>query len=417
MKSTGWKLYELAVKKDVICQDMYVKGWNWSFENAARLDKEYSEKVEAASVPLIKLAEKLGVPGLNLASPKQLADLYFGKFRCVPVKWTESGAPSLDEDALTAYVSSDNPVAAEFSKRLLEVRGYQKLLGTYIRGCAPVPGKKRVHGKWKQGPITGRLACSGVPLQTFPGSMRPLLCAEEGTELVECDKSQLELRTIAIQADIRLFRETYDRGGDVYLDVARRMFQKPDLDKRTEEGKKLRQLSKSVTLGSNYMGGDETLHALMYANPDVRAIYPDLSVRQVAALRRAYLASVPELKIWWQKIIDHANKTGEYVELLSGRTIAFCGPADGSFYSSYRNQAMGSFLVDQEWINIYDSLEAGEEMKGQVHDAVVAQSAPRRGKQLEDRMVKYMTTELVFEGRRMPLPCEAKRSAKYENCK
>lgn len=413
--STGWKLYNLAKKKDIICQNMYDNGWNWSFENAARLRSEYEAKVEQASAPLIKLAEKLGVPGINLASPKQLRDLYFNKFKVPAVLWTETGEPSLNEDALTVYVASDNPVASEFSKRLLDVRGYEKLLGTYIIGCAPAPGKRRVHGKWKQGPVTGRLACTGVPLQTFPGSMRPLLCAEEGTELVECDKSQIEIRLIGVQADIRLFRETYDRGGDVYLDVARAMFQKPHLDKRTEEGKKLRQLSKSVTLGSNYMGQEDTLHRLMYANPEVRAIYPDLSVRQVAALRRAYLSSVPELPKWWQMLIDLASKTGEYVEKVSGRIVAFVGPPDGPFYASYRNQALAAFLVDNEWINIYDDLEAGEEMKGQCHDAVVAQSP--NGLALEQKMVGHMTTDITFEGRSMHLPCEAKRGFSWADCK
>ena len=417
LKTYGQKLYADLHRLDKICQEMRDNGFCWNEKKAKELEDHYQALLDESSKPLIEFAQRLGIYDLNLASPTQLADIYFNKFNVQPLKWSKkTGKPSLDEDVLVAYVSSDNVAASEFSKKLLEVRGYEKLLGTYIQGWREQVKDGKVHGRWQAfAAITGRFGCKDVGLMTTPASMRPLLMAAPGTEIAECDRSQLEIRTIALLADIKLFRKTYDEGGDVYLNVARMMSNKPFLERGTEEGEKARQLAKTTVLSCNYMAGDETVFRMMYADDDIRKIYPDLKMSQTSALRRAYLASVPELPKWWDQITAEVEKLGGYLEENSGRFIRCYGHPDGAFASSFKNQAWGSEIMKRSLFAIREDLKADEQILAQVHDAVVCQSPS--GKRLEDMMVKNMTSTESYRGRQILIPCTVKRGVGYGEVK
>lgn len=456
MISTGQKLYSQLKEKDFECQLMRDNGFHWSFENAKRLEILWTTREQTALGHLQKAVYSLGpskyfghkrisaweldraeytkkekFKHLGVFNPGSTDDLrYFFfhwkyGFKLAPVRWTDEGAPSTDEHAITSYLKSDNFSVVEFCKKLLEYREASKMLGTYIIGCAPLEDNVKVHGIWRSsGTVSGRLSCVEVPLQTAPSQLRCLFTAEEGTELCETDWSQLEIRTLAIQANARVMRETFDRGGDIYLETARKMFSLPDLQRKTEQGERLRQLTKVIALSSHYMASDESVWRtiirimLQDENEEIVKKYSSLRVKDVLKLKLAYFKVHWEIPIWWQKIIDEARRLGYYLESISGRLIHFYGEPDGSFLANFKNQSLGAHLMDESFLAIANEFRArgfGEHIKTQIHDSICSQGP--YGSQLKYVQEKHMVKELVFDKRSIWLPCESKIGHNYAEVK
>lgn len=452
--STGVRLYNQLKRLTLICQEMHDSGFTWDKGRAGVLERRWTEKKQTALRHLQNLVHALkdndglswvdcfGKP-FNPGSTQALSRLFFywsGGFKLAPVRWTDEGKPSTDENAITAYLRSDNGLVVAFCKKLIEYREAVKYLGTYIVGLKPEPEVNIVRGVWKaHGTVSGRFSCTEVPLQTTPSGLRHLFCAAPSTVLCETDYSQLEIRTLAVQANARKMREIFERGGDLYLETARGMFQLPGLDKRTKQGAQLRQLTKQVALSSHYMAGDDSVHRLLLrailASEDVefRKKYQDLSVRDVRRLKTAYFQVHPEIPLWWRRVIDEAQRLGYYREKISGRTIHFYGTPDGSFLTNFLNQSLGAHLMNEAFEKIvaeFKERNRGEHVKTQIHDSICSQgpiiraanedmqqARLRSGTNLKLVQEKHMVTDLVFDGRSIHLPVESKIGTKYARVK
>ena len=113
----------------------------------------------------LKAQELAGQP-FNLGSPKQLAELLFGKMGMPVVKKTASGAPSTDEEVLEK-LAEDHPLA----RTILDWRGLSKLKSTYTDKLPLMvsPRTGRVHTTYGQAvAVTGRLSSTDPNLQNIP---------------------------------------------------------------------------------------------------------------------------------------------------------------------------------------------------------------------------------------------------------
>jgi DNA polymerase-1 len=198
-----------------------------------------------------KAHEEAGQP-FNLGSPKQIAEIFFGKKGMPVIKKTPSGAPSTDEDVLEK-LALDHPLA----KILLDYREISKLKSTYTDKLPKMvnPRTGRVHTNYGQATaVTGRLASNDPNLQNIPvrtpegRRIREAFVASRAHAIVSADYSQVELRIMAhISGDENLLR-AFEAGEDIHRATAAEVFGRSLRDVTSEE----RRYAKVINFGLIY---------------------------------------------------------------------------------------------------------------------------------------------------------------------
>jgi DNA polymerase I-like protein with 3'-5' exonuclease and polymerase domains len=174
-----------------------------------------------------KFSNKDTWDGMNFNSPNQVRHFFFeAKFglRLKPHKYTKdksgnkTSTPSTDEESLLALMPKDK---TGFMKKLLDLRGLEKLDSTYIRGMYPhLDHQDRIHAGFKiNGTVTGRLSCvdpnlQNIPRDTTAADIKRMFVPPPGYMMLEVDYSQAELRIIAElsgdEAMIEIFKKNYN---------------------------------------------------------------------------------------------------------------------------------------------------------------------------------------------------------------
>ena len=164
----------------------------------------------------------------NLASPKQLGEIFFDKLGLPVIKKTATGARSTDEEVLEK-LAEDYPLPA----KILEHRSLSKLKGTYTDKLAQLanPRTGRVHTHYAQAvAVTGRLSSNepnlqNIPVRTAEGRrVREAFVAPPGSLIASADYSQIELRIMAhISGDPALLK-AFAEGLDVHRATAAEVF-------------------------------------------------------------------------------------------------------------------------------------------------------------------------------------------------
>jgi DNA polymerase-1 len=197
-------------------------------------------------------AHELAGQPFNLASPKQLGEILFGKLGLPVKKKTATGGPSTDEEVLSE-LALDYPLP----KLLLEHRSLAKLKGTYTDKLPRMinPETGRVHTHFSQASVvTGRLASSDPNLQNIPvrtdegRRIRTAFIAPPGRSIVSADYSQVELRIMShLSGDERLL-DAFAHGEDIHRATAAEIFGVTPL----EVGPDQRRVAKSINFGLIY---------------------------------------------------------------------------------------------------------------------------------------------------------------------
>jgi len=164
----------------------------------------------------------------NLASPKQLGEIFFDKLGLPVVKKTATGARSTDEEVLEK-LAQDYPLPA----KILEHRSLSKLKGTYTDKLAQMANPKtgRVHTHYAQAvAVTGRLSSNDPNLQNIPirtpegRKVREAFVAPAGSVIASADYSQIELRIMAHLSDDEALLKAFHDGLDVHRATAAEVF-------------------------------------------------------------------------------------------------------------------------------------------------------------------------------------------------
>ena len=211
-----------------------------------------SDELGRRLMELEREAHELAGQPFNVNSPKQLADILFGKLGLPVRKKTPSGTPSTDEEVLSE-LALDYPLP----KLLLESRQLAKLKGTYTDKLPKMvnPQTGRVHTSYAQAvAVTGRLASSdpnlqNIPVRTAEGRrIRSAFVAPEGASIVSADYSQIELRIMAHLSEDARLTEAFARGEDVHRATAAEIFGVTPL----EVGPDQRRVAKVINFGLIY---------------------------------------------------------------------------------------------------------------------------------------------------------------------
>ena len=164
----------------------------------------------------------------NLASPKQLGEIFFDKLGLPVIKKTATGARSTDEEVLEK-LAEDYPLPA----KLLEHRSLSKLKGTYTDKLASLahPRTGRVHTHYAQAvAVTGRLSSNepnlqNIPIRTPEGRrVREAFVAPPGRLIASADYSQIELRIMAHLSGDAALLKAFAEGLDVHRATAAEIF-------------------------------------------------------------------------------------------------------------------------------------------------------------------------------------------------
>ncbi|MCX7186319.1 MAG: DNA polymerase I [Methylophilales bacterium] len=268
-----------------------------------------SNEIGMKLIALENQAYELAGQPFNLASPKQLQEILFGKLGIKPLKKTPSGTPSTDEDVLQE-LALDYPLP----KVLLEYRGLAKLKSTYTDKLPRMinPHTGRVHTRYNQAvAITGRLASSDPNLQNIPvrsaegRRIREAFIAPAGCVIISADYSQIELRIMAHLSQDEGLLKAFAAGEDIHRATAAEIF---GVEHATVDNEQ-RRYAKVINFGLIY-------------GMSAFGLAQNLNIERSAAQSyiERYFARYPGVREYMNNTREAAKSKG-YVETYFGRRL------------------------------------------------------------------------------------------------
>jgi DNA polymerase-1 len=315
-----------------------------------------------------------GVEGLNLNSPRQLAEVLFGKLELPVIKKTKTG-PSTDASVLQALAEMGH----ELPTLILEYRELQKLKSTYVDVLPERINRTtgRIHTSFNQvGAQTGRLSSSDPNLQNIPirtrrgEEIRRGFVPTAGWRFVVADYSQIELRLMAHLSGDPAFVAAFRGGGDIHRQTAAVIFDCDVADVTSE----MRARAKTINFGTIYGQGPFALsNQLGITQDEAKAFITDYFERFAGV--RAFLDGC----------VETARQQG-YVETLFGRRRYIPEIQDKNFnLRSFAErtaqntplQGSAADLIKRAMVAIHHALPAAgleARLLLQVHDELVVEA-------------------------------------------
>jgi DNA polymerase I len=247
-----------------------------------------------------------GMP-FNINSPKQLADVLFGKLSLPVVRKTKTG-PSTDADTLEELAAL-HPVPA----KIVDYRALSKLKGTYIDALPALvnPATGRLHTSFNQAvAATGRLSSSNPNLQNIPirsevgRRIRQAFVAKPGHVLVSADYSQIELRILAHFSQDPAFLDAFRSGQDIHQRTAAEVFGVPSASVTAEH----RRVAKAINFGLSYGQSDFGLAQVLR-----------IPRAQAKSYIQSYFERYAGVRAYMERSIAEARASAEVVTLLGRR--------------------------------------------------------------------------------------------------
>ncbi len=272
----------------------------------SRLSGEFAQKMAGMEAAIYEAAGE----SFNIASPKQLGDILFGKMGLPSGKKTKTGAWGTGADVLEGLAADGHSLAG----LVLDWRALAKLKSTYTDALPDFlhPETGRIHTSYSlAATTTGRLSSSepnlqNIPIRTEDGRrIRTAFIAPEGCQLVSADYSQIELRVLAHMANIDALRDAFLAGHDIHAMTASEMFNVPLADMTDD----VRRRAKAINFGIIY-----GISAFGLANQ------LGISRGEARDYIEAYFAKFPGIKDYMEHVKAEAKAQG-YVRTLFGRKI------------------------------------------------------------------------------------------------
>jgi DNA polymerase-1 len=330
---------------------------------------------------LEKDAHRVAGQPFNLGSPMQLQQILFEKLGLPVIRKTPKGQPSTAEDVLQELA-----VDYELPSLVLEYRSLSKLKSTYTDKL-PLqinPRTGRVHTSYHQAvAATGRLSSSDPNLQNIPirtplgRRIREAFTAPEGSLVMACDYSQIELRIMAhLSGDPGLLKAFQD-GVDVHQATASEVFAIP----YDEVDNDHRRAAKAINFG------------LMYGM-SAFGLSRQLNIGRVEAqaYMDTYFMRYPGVQQFMEETRAKARDQG-YVETLFGRRLYL---PDINASNMQRRQG-----AERAAINAPMQGTAADIIKF----AMISVDAWLQEEKPDAHLVMQVHDELVFEVRKDQLEC------------
>ena len=237
--------------------------------NGARIDTNALRETSALlGKRLDEIEEEIftqaGEP-FNIASPKQVGDILFGKLKIVDKpKKTKTGQFVTSEEVL-AQLQNRHPIV----KNILQYRGLKKLLSTYIDSLPALVSSRtgKIHTSYNQTvTATGRLSSSNPNLQNIPirdeegKEVRKAFIPDDGCLFLSVDYSQIELRIMAHLSGDSNMIEDFRSGYDIHAATAAKIYKKPIEEVTKDERRKAKVANFGIIYGISVFGLAERMN-------------------------------------------------------------------------------------------------------------------------------------------------------------
>jgi DNA polymerase-1 len=363
--------------------------------NGARIDtaalKETSTLFGKRLADIEEEIYNLAGEPFNIASPRQVGDILFGKLKIVDKpKKTKTGQYVTSEDVL-AQLQNRHPIV----KNILQHRGLKKLLSTYIDALPSLvnPRSGKIHTSYNQTvTATGRLSSSNPNLQNIPirdedgKEVRKAFVPDDGCMFLSADYSQIELRIMAHLSGDKNMIEDFRSGYDIHAATAAKIYKKPIEEVTKDERRKAKTANFGIIYGISVFGLAERMNVDRREAKELidnyfktyKGVYDYIEKCKQEAKANGYVETIFHRKRYLPDINSHNAVVRGYAE-----RNAVNAPIQGS----------AADIIKVAMINIYHRMKA-ENMRStmilQVHDELNFNIVPSE----RDAMQKLVLEEM-----------------------
>lgn len=344
-----------------VLSKMEIEGFPLDRKTLEAIGLGFRKKLDTLTTEIHELAgEKF-----NISSPKQVGEIVYGK---LGMPGNKKGSTSVD--ALKA-LSGQHPII----DKILEYRKYSKLISTYIDGLVDfIFPDGKLHASFNQAlTTTGRLSSSEPNLQNISirdeeGKLirKAFFYQDPKLNILSFDYSQIELRVLASLSGCPNLLEVFNNDEDIHSATARYIFH-VDGEVSSAQRRKAKTVNFGIVYGISDWGLAEQL-----------GIYPSEAKTIITDFYSVY----PEVRSYFQKIVEDAEKDG-YVSTLLGRRRYLRELHDGNYQTrefakraamNAPIQGTAADLIKTAMIKLDNFLEEGHyktKMVLQIHDELL----------------------------------------------
>lgn len=296
--------YEIEMPLMPVLAEMELNGIRIDTESLAETSSILTSRMRQLETQIYKAAGE----EFNIASPKQVGEILFGKMKIVDKpKKTKTGQYVTSEEVLQ-QLRHKNPIVDD----ILAHRGLKKLLGTYVDALPKLINRRtgHIHTSFNQAVTsTGRLSSSDPNLQNIPvrgedgKEIRRCFIPEEGCLFFSADYSQIELRVMAHLSGDDNMAEAFRLGHDIHAATAAKIYKEDIADVTRDQRTKAKRANFGIIYGITVFGLAERL---------------DISRAEAAQLIDGYFASFPKVAQYMEQSKETARAKG-YAETFFHR--------------------------------------------------------------------------------------------------
>lgn len=296
--------YEIEMPLMPVLAEMELNGIRIDTESLAETSSILTSRMRQLETQIYEAAGE----EFNIASPKQVGEILFGKMKIVDKpKKTKTGQYVTSEEVLQQLRHKNHIV-----DDILAHRGLKKLLGTYVDALPKLINRRtgHIHTSFNQAVTsTGRLSSSDPNLQNIPvrgedgKEIRRCFIPEEGCLFFSADYSQIELRVMAHLSGDENMAEAFRLGHDIHAATAAKIYKEDIADVTRDQRNKAKRANFGIIYGITVFGLAERL---------------DISRAEAAQLIDGYFASFPKVAQYMEQSKETARAKG-YAETFFHR--------------------------------------------------------------------------------------------------
>ncbi len=296
--------YEIEMPLMPVLAEMELNGIRIDTESLAETSSILTSRMRQLETQIYEAAGE----EFNIASPKQVGEILFGKMKIVDKpKKTKTGQYVTSEEVLQQLRHKKTIV-----DDILAHRGLKKLLGTYVDALPKLINRRtgHIHTSFNQAVTsTGRLSSSDPNLQNIPvrgedgKEIRRCFIPEEGCLFFSADYSQIELRVMAHLSGDENMAEAFRLGHDIHAATAAKIYKEDIADVTRDQRTKAKRANFGIIYGITVFGLAERL---------------DISRAEAAQLIDGYFASFPKVAQYMEQSKETARAKG-YAETFFHR--------------------------------------------------------------------------------------------------
>ena len=296
--------YEIEMPLMPVLAEMELNGIRIDTDSLAETSSILTSRMRQLETQIYEAAGE----EFNIASPKQVGEILFGKMKIVDKpKKTKTGQYVTSEEVLQ-QLRHKNPIVDD----ILAHRGLKKLLGTYVDALPKLINRRtgHIHTSFNQAVTsTGRLSSSDPNLQNIPvrgedgKEIRRCFIPEEGCLFFSADYSQIELRVMAHLSGDENMAEAFRLGHDIHAATAAKIYKEDIADVTRDQRTKAKRANFGIIYGITVFGLAERL---------------DISRAEAAQLIDGYFASFPKVAQYMEQSKESARAKG-YAETFFHR--------------------------------------------------------------------------------------------------